>query len=378
MRQQVNDGERIEVDAMIHDHVLTTLLSAANAQTLEAEALAARMAADALHYVAVMRKYAPYSATASIPSLGKRIKSAARSLGNFTVRVDTTSNCQIPDHIAEALYSAASQAMINSLHHASSPDRNVQRSVNVNEHNDGRITVEVIDDGIGFDINRVAPERMGLRFSIQERITRIGGHVNVTSHPGHGTRILITWPETLNQVDNSWPPGVKISPLLAVQNFPDNEHTLRLHQMHRLAAPTLQQIAMRGGHLTKDERQECRIVEATVRDEIRGRTLLNDNVRQEIIAARRRGTEVILLDDGDIDNLPPKELNRVLRILSEAIRDIRTEKLLVRSVPENHKIAVTVVALSSTLNDETNTGLHGGNTDEDHVDLWLEIPRSME
>ena len=50
-------------------------------------------------------------------------------------------------------------------------------------------------------------------------------------------------------------------------------------QTNRIAAPMLRRIADRGGDLTDDQRRECRKLEAAIRDEIRGRMLLNDAVR---------------------------------------------------------------------------------------------------
>ena len=46
-RQHATENERVKVDALVHDSVLTTLLSAAAAGSPEEQALAARMARDA-------------------------------------------------------------------------------------------------------------------------------------------------------------------------------------------------------------------------------------------------------------------------------------------------------------------------------------------
>jgi ligand-binding sensor domain-containing protein/signal transduction histidine kinase len=54
------------------------------------------------------------------------------------------------------------------------------------------LEVLIVDDGIGFDVNR-KNESMGLR-SIRERISSVRGVVNVQSTPGQGTRIQIQIP----------------------------------------------------------------------------------------------------------------------------------------------------------------------------------------
>jgi len=61
-----------------------------------------------------------------------------------------------------------------------------------------RIVVEVIDDGIGFDYERVRQKSrkgggFGL-FSIQERLAYVGGEFTVDSERGRGTRIVLSIP----------------------------------------------------------------------------------------------------------------------------------------------------------------------------------------
>jgi signal transduction histidine kinase len=46
----------------------------------------------------------------------------------------------------------------------------------------------VADDGRGFDPSRSLGGGFGLQ-SMRERLVRLGGHVNVESSPGKGTRV---------------------------------------------------------------------------------------------------------------------------------------------------------------------------------------------
>ncbi|MEO9015613.1 MAG: hypothetical protein ABI275_09865 [Terrimesophilobacter sp.] len=171
------------------------------------------------------------------------------------------------------------------------------------------------------------------------------------------------------------------------------ERQFRLRQTSRMALPMLRQIVSSGGDLTEAQRQECAHLEGAIRDEIRGRKLLNDNVRQQVMAARRRGTTVILLDEGGIDELPDAELERILNRLAFVIRDTETDKLIARTVPEGSDTAVTVVGLSQRVAvaaAQGAPGLHGGgpvaegpddddtDDDDEQLDLWLEIPRTVQ
>ena len=56
------------------------------------------------------------------------------------------------------------------------------------------ITAMVVDDGIGFDPEAVPSDRLGIRFSIVQRIESIGGSVRVFSQPGRGTSVSLQIP----------------------------------------------------------------------------------------------------------------------------------------------------------------------------------------
>lgn len=155
------------------------------------------------------------------------------------------------------------------------------------------------------------------------------------------------------------------------------ERQFRLGQTSRMSLPMLRQIIATGGNLTEAQRVECIHLEGGIRDEIRGRSLLNDRVRAEVMASRRRGTVVTLLDEGGIDDLAPVELERVLNSLADAISTTRSDRLIVRTVPHGSEVAVTVIALSSS-NDGAHSALgHEPDDDGDEVELWLEIPRRL-
>jgi two-component system, NarL family, sensor histidine kinase LiaS len=56
------------------------------------------------------------------------------------------------------------------------------------------VRVAVPDDGIGFDIEAArAAGGLGLR-SVLERVTRLGGSLDLVSTPGSGTRLTVEVP----------------------------------------------------------------------------------------------------------------------------------------------------------------------------------------
>lgn len=156
------------------------------------------------------------------------------------------------------------------------------------------------------------------------------------------------------------------------------ERQFRLEQTSRMALPMLRHIVEVGGDLTSGQRRECVYLEGAIRDEIRGRKLLNDRVREQVMIARRRGKVVNLLDEGGVDDLAEVELERVHDELARAIRDTTANVIIARTVPEGSDVAVTVVGLGTTGEGEARAlGSETADDDEDSVDLWLEIPRSV-
>ena len=153
------------------------------------------------------------------------------------------------------------------------------------------------------------------------------------------------------------------------------ERQFRLGQTSAMALSMLRQIQETKGDLSDAQRQECLHLEGAIRDEIRGRKLLNDAVRDEVMIARRRGATVTLLDEGGIDDLGDHELDRVLNRLALAIHETNADKVIARTVPEGSDVAVTVVGLRSVA-DRESVALGQDSLEDDEVDLWLEIPRS--
>ncbi|WP_228559351.1 MULTISPECIES: two-component regulator propeller domain-containing protein [Myxococcus] len=87
-----------------------------------------------------------------------------------------------------AVFRIIQEAVTNALRHASA------RRIDVRLETVGRvIRLEVRDDGKGFDVNQVltgrGPGSFGV-FGMQERVRDLGGHFEVTSRPGEGTRVV--------------------------------------------------------------------------------------------------------------------------------------------------------------------------------------------
>lgn len=194
VRQHATEVERVQVDSIVHDSVLTTLISAARAYTPEAERLGAVMAGNAIVHLTEAAATSPDDiSTVQATELAQRVVTSAELLAsNFTFSVRNVGARSLPAVAAEAVHSAAVQAMVNSLQHAGA--EGVERSVEVRGLEGNGIEVLVTDTGGGFDLDRVPQERLGVRVSIVERIANAGGRTAIVSVAGAGTQVCIQWP----------------------------------------------------------------------------------------------------------------------------------------------------------------------------------------
>lgn len=170
----------------------------------------------------------------------------------------------------------------------------------------------------------------------------------------------------------------------AAQDAHVYERQFRLQQTTRMALPMLERIIGACGDLDTEDRTECLHLEQAIRDEIRGRSLLSDDVRREVMSLRRAGATVQLHDDGGLDDVDAVDIDRIHTRLAEALRDAEgSDSVIVRTVAEGSDSAVTVVGLrldgaaseSAALGAPAIGDLDDEDDDDDSVAVWLEIPR---
>ncbi|MFD1720881.1 sensor histidine kinase [Amnibacterium endophyticum] len=197
------ESERVRTDALVHDSVLTTFLSAAAAGTPEGRSLAARMAQNAMTVLSRATVASHVGPKVAVEGLLDQVKRDAAGVGDrFEFRMQRVRDHFLPDAVADAVVSATVQAMTNSVKHAGGPE--VPRTVVVEGVEGGGVRVAIADRGRGFDLSAVASERLGLRVSIMERMRRVGGEVALTTAPGEGTEFVLSWPAASH-------PGVEVA-----------------------------------------------------------------------------------------------------------------------------------------------------------------------
>jgi hypothetical protein len=91
--------------------------------------------------------------------------------------------------VRRALGGAVDQCLANILRHAGTD----AAEMTVLAESEG-VSVMITDAGAGFDVEDVAPDRIGLAASVRARIEEAGGSVRVFARPGVGTTVLLTVP----------------------------------------------------------------------------------------------------------------------------------------------------------------------------------------
>ena len=100
---------------------------------------------------------------------------------------------RLPSIVESAMFRAVQEAIANIVRHARAETVLIQGSCR-----EGNVTIEVEDDGEGFDPSAISPysasgRGLGLA-GIRERMELLGGSALIDSAPGRGTRIVLTAP----------------------------------------------------------------------------------------------------------------------------------------------------------------------------------------
>jgi signal transduction histidine kinase len=109
------------------------------------------------------------------------------------LQVNVTGQADVIDKLgeaeAEALLAALTQCLSNVLNHSGQTAAEV-----VVLATDDAVTATIIDTGVGFDKDGVAPDRLGLKLSVRGRIENVGGTVNLWTGHGMGTAVMLKVP----------------------------------------------------------------------------------------------------------------------------------------------------------------------------------------
>jgi hypothetical protein len=116
----------------------------------------------------------------------------------------------------------------------------------------------------------------------------------------------------------------------------------RLAALDRTATPALRAIA--AGTLSPQERAELLITEGMLRDSIRGGVLAQEPAVSRIREARRRGVDVVLLDDSGERELPPHAAAEVAAWVADQVDHVATGSFTARISVAASELVASVVS----------------------------------
>lgn len=117
-----------------------------------------------------------------VAALDKQIAALVRRHG-VTTHAELGSEPAAATDVKWALYRVAREALQNVARHARAAHVTVRL-----DDTPADLVLEISDDGVGFDHSASFPGHLGLA-SMRERITDVGGDLDIGSAPGEGTRI---------------------------------------------------------------------------------------------------------------------------------------------------------------------------------------------
>lgn len=183
-RERIRLDERAEVAAHLHDSVLQTLALMQRTDDPRKMAMLARQQE---------RELRGWLYGDEEPSAGDTLRQALEGLasrveGAHQVPVDVVTAGDLPlNDSLRALVGAAGEAITNAAKHSGGELVSVFAEVE-----GSNVDVYVNDQGIGFDLDSVPSDRMGIAESIVGRMERQGGLATVHSEPGEGTEIHLS------------------------------------------------------------------------------------------------------------------------------------------------------------------------------------------
>jgi two-component system sensor histidine kinase NreB len=133
-----------------------------------------------------------------LPALRSLIKRFEKSFGLLIDLHVQGERRRYPAAVETALYRIVQEAMTNAAKYAQAAKLGI-----VFEDRDKELVVTVVDDGIGFDVERAQTKGTGLGlFGMKERAQLLGGTVDIRSAPGEGTTVIVRIPLSKEETED--------------------------------------------------------------------------------------------------------------------------------------------------------------------------------
>ncbi|MCI0157342.1 ATP-binding protein [Leifsonia shinshuensis] len=185
-----------ESTADLHDTVLSELAAITATEPGELPPrLRARIESDlrALGGAALPAESEPPAGQVDEPWYESELRRAIEDARDEGLAVDVSGDrdavARLADDSRRAVGLAVRQCLVNVLRHSGSATAEVAVS-----SGDGSVSVMVVDGGRGFAVASAGADRLGLRQSVHDRISKVGGTVTIYSSEDVGTTVIMTLP----------------------------------------------------------------------------------------------------------------------------------------------------------------------------------------
>jgi len=182
--------EKLRIDGLIHDSVLTALISATHAKNDDEARTSSELAKTALAKLSEIQKGETSQSSLYCGELFDSIILAAQRIyPEIKIKKNCATSIPVDSETASALTEATIQAVHNSVVHAGAK---ATRELSLKSTSAG-LKIVVKDDGVGFRVAQVNRGRLGIKISIIARMESVAGSAHVVSSPGQGTTVILEW-----------------------------------------------------------------------------------------------------------------------------------------------------------------------------------------
>jgi len=195
------EARRRQGARLLHDTVLATLtLLAHSGRGVRADALREQAGEDAALLRQLRMGFTPEPAASGDyklrpvieSTLGNTLESVKQRFRRMGLEVAWHGSGQVllPSERLDAFLLALAECLENVRRHSGVEEAHVTIT-----DDEDTVRAMVTDSGVGFDLSRVAPERLGFTESIVARLRDVGGNARLFSSPGSGTTVVLEVPK---------------------------------------------------------------------------------------------------------------------------------------------------------------------------------------
>ena len=180
--EKVRADARADMAAHLHDSVLQTLaLIQRQADDPKAVQQLARRQERELRGWLYGEQHADTTLKAALTTAAAEVEDER----GVPIEVVAVGDCELTESLV-ALVRAAREALVNAAKHSGASKIDVYAEVD-----EDAVEVFVRDRGAGFDLDGVDDDRLGVKHSIIDRMSRHGGSARIRTAPGEGTEVRL-------------------------------------------------------------------------------------------------------------------------------------------------------------------------------------------